>query len=273
VNPDHYAVETATARILPPGRHDVGRKPSLAGAQLRELASLGDAAQRLFGAPQDVEWVIDAGGKIWLTQSRPITTLYPLPGPSPDAPNGPGAGSPAEVRVYLCGTLLQGLTRPITPMGLSVLGRMQDDSETWRYASPGLRMYVDLTPLLRSRSGRRVLLKVLPLADGRSGAILPALLEDPRFGVIGRPRGKPARKDRSKRPSQGPRLNARTAGLTQIAEFIPGVLRALIRPEAELRRARNFGKRLAAELACPNPPVPPAGSNTPNGSRPGRWRG
>ena len=51
--------------------------------QLRELTSLGDAAQRLFGAPQDVEWVIDAGGKVWLTQSRPITTLYPLPDPPP----------------------------------------------------------------------------------------------------------------------------------------------------------------------------------------------
>lgn len=253
VNPDHFVVETATARIIPPGPNDAGRKPCLAEAQLRELTSLGGAAQRLFGAPQDVEWVIDAGGKVWLTQSRPITTLYPLPDPSPDPPDGPGSGSPADARVYLCGTLLQGLTRPITPMGLSVLGRMRDDNGPWRYASPGLRMYVDLTPILRSRSGRRMLLKTLPLADGRSGAILPALLEDPRFGAIGRPRAKPLRKDRPKRPSGGPRLNARTAGLAQIGEFIPGLLRALFRPQAELRRARNFGQRLAAGLALPEP--------------------
>jgi phosphoenolpyruvate synthase/pyruvate phosphate dikinase len=56
VNPDHFVVDTATGRVLhsPP---DPGQ--SLTQAQLRELTSLGDEAQRLFGTPQDVEWVID----------------------------------------------------------------------------------------------------------------------------------------------------------------------------------------------------------------------
>jgi phosphoenolpyruvate synthase/pyruvate phosphate dikinase len=56
VNPDHFVVDTATGRVLhsPP---DPGQ--SLTQTQLRELTSLGDEAQRLFGTPQDVEWVID----------------------------------------------------------------------------------------------------------------------------------------------------------------------------------------------------------------------
>ena len=32
-----------------------------------------------FGTPQDIEWAVDADGHAWLTQSRPITTLYPVP--------------------------------------------------------------------------------------------------------------------------------------------------------------------------------------------------
>ncbi len=95
--------------------------------------------------------------------------------------------------MYLCGTLFQGLTRPITPMGLAVLELMRNSKGPWRYVNPGLRMYVDLTAVVRSKSGRAYLLRMLPLADGRSGAVLPALLEDPRFGVIEHPfRGRPA---------------------------------------------------------------------------------
>ena len=72
-------------------------------------------------------------------------------------------------------------------MGLSVLGSMRNRNGPWRYVNPGLRMYVDVTPMVRNRYGRRYLLRMLPLADGRSGAVFPALLDDPRFGVRKRP--------------------------------------------------------------------------------------
>ena len=63
---------------------------------------------------------------------------------------------------------------------------MRNSKGPWRYVNPGLRMYVDVTAVVRSKSGRGYLLRLLPLADGRSGAVLPALLEDPRFGIIQR---------------------------------------------------------------------------------------
>ncbi|MFY9633693.1 MAG: PEP/pyruvate-binding domain-containing protein [Cellulosimicrobium cellulans] len=256
VNPDHFVVDTASGRLL---QQPDGTAPSLTGAQLRELASLGDAAQRLLGAPQDVEWVIDAGGKAWLTQSRPVTTLYPLP--ADDPLNGQAgtdgtsdAASGADTRVYLCGTLLQGLTRPITPMGLSVLGLMRGSNKgPWKYVNPGLRMYVDLTPLLRNKSGRQSLVKVLPLADGRSAALLPALLDDPRFSVVRRPR--------NKRGGEGPITPATvrskgtegTQSLGLFLRLIPPMARALLWPERELRRARRYQDRLAARLVLPLP--------------------
>jgi len=48
---------------------------TLTGAELRELSLLSLTVERHFGKPQDIEFSIDANNKIWLLQSRPITTL------------------------------------------------------------------------------------------------------------------------------------------------------------------------------------------------------
>ena len=53
---------------------------------------------------------MDADGSFWLTQARPITTLYPL-----IRNDRPG------LRVFMCLSLAQGLTRPITPMGVAAI--------------------------------------------------------------------------------------------------------------------------------------------------------
>ncbi|WP_406633657.1 PEP/pyruvate-binding domain-containing protein [Pseudarthrobacter quantipunctorum] len=254
VNPDHFVVETASGRIL---QQPQDTPPSLADAQLRELTSLGDDAQRLFGAPQDVEWVVDGAGKAWLTQSRPITTLYPLPEDDPFTGQAGTDGTASAIagtdaRVYLCGTLMQGLTRPITPMGLHVLALMRGNNNgPWKTVNPGLRMYVDLTPILRNKSGRDLMARMLPLADGRSAAILPALLEDPRFSAARPPRRK------SKANTAPARTQAKGAQGTQslgvFLGIIPGMVRALLWPDRELRRARRYQDRLAARLALPLP--------------------
>ncbi len=131
VNPDHFVVETASGEILerrlgdkrlviratPGGGTAHVEAPLDAHAacvtddQVRALATLGDRVERHFGSPQDTEWAIDAGGAIWLTQARPITTLFPLPASAPP----PGE----QLSVYFCFSLAQGLNRPITPMGLA----------------------------------------------------------------------------------------------------------------------------------------------------------
>lgn len=52
-------------------------------------------------------------GTPWLTQSRPITTLFPLPA----EPHG-------GLHVYLSINIAQGVYRPITPMGAATLALM-----------------------------------------------------------------------------------------------------------------------------------------------------
>lgn len=255
VNPDHFVLDTATVRVL--GRTSAGpesgRPAALTDAQLGELTALGDGVQRLFGTPQDAEWVIDGGGKIWLTQSRPITTLYPLEDPL-NAAQGNIASGPG-LRVYLCGTLLQGLVRPLTPMGLSALGRMGNRKGPWQYLNPGLRMFVDLTPALSSRLGRGYLLKVLPLADGRSAAVFPALLADPRFRAAQRAARHDRKIAKAKQAGRhaGTGNGEATGGLGLFLRLVPGVVRAAVRPEAELLRAKAHGKQLAAELGMDEP--------------------
>ncbi len=77
--PDQVVSGTATGTQIVLGRHGhlhaaTGPVPSALGARhRRQLARLATATRRLFGAPQDVEWLIDPAGNLRLLQSRPIT--------------------------------------------------------------------------------------------------------------------------------------------------------------------------------------------------------
>src|SRR5207245_2517580 len=104
VNPDHFVVNTRSGAVLE-RRGDI-----LSDAQLREIAALGARIEEHFGRPQDIEWAIDRAGKLWIVQSRDITTLYPLPPNAPDDEN--------DLRVYFSANVAQGVFDPFTPMGL-----------------------------------------------------------------------------------------------------------------------------------------------------------
>ena len=182
VNPDHFVVDTTTGHIVERrlgdkrvvvqavaggGTRRVERAtPSdaacLTDDQIRALATLGARVEAHYRAPQDIEWAIDAVGTIWLVQARPITTLFPLPA---------GAPSGDDLRVYFSFNVAQGVYRPLTPMGLqafrligtamaTLFGRPPRDPTAGPafIVEAGQRLYLDVTPLLRSPLGRRVLL-------------------------------------------------------------------------------------------------------------------
>ncbi|MDQ3913478.1 MAG: phosphoenolpyruvate synthase, partial [Actinomycetota bacterium] len=130
VNPDHFVVNTATGEIL---ERTLGDKrvvvqaaagsgtervelekredeACLSDVQVRALAKLGERVEAHYETPQDTEWAIDADGKVWLLQARPITTLFPLPANAPATDD--------ELRVYFSFSVAQGVYRPLTSMGL-----------------------------------------------------------------------------------------------------------------------------------------------------------
>jgi pyruvate,water dikinase len=204
VNPDHFVVDTATGAIL---ERRTGDKlvavravpgggveqvtggpggPCLTDEQVRALAALGDRVEDHYRAPQDTEWAMDAAGTLWLTQARPVTTLYPVPEPIP-----------GDLRVLFCFSVAQGLNRPITPMGLAAF-RLLGTSASREFGfpvgdplagppvlvTPGERIFVDITGAVRSRVGRLLIPRVLDVMEARSAVVLRRLFDDSRLSII-----------------------------------------------------------------------------------------
>jgi len=70
VTPDHYVVDHS-GNIK---REHIINRRVLEPEEMRQLVALGSKLATHFGAPQDIEWAI-VEGKIYLLQSRPVTTL------------------------------------------------------------------------------------------------------------------------------------------------------------------------------------------------------
>jgi rifampicin phosphotransferase len=60
----------------------VSNETLLTGAESVEIARLARRCEAATGSPQDIEWALDFSGKLWLLQSRPITTLGFTPDPA-----------------------------------------------------------------------------------------------------------------------------------------------------------------------------------------------
>ena len=212
VNPDHFVVDTARGEIV---ERRLGDKrvaihaaagggtrqvelaedevPSLTDDQILALAKVGARVEAHYGQPQDTEWAIDPGGKLWLLQARPITTLFPLP-----------AGAPAtddeRLRAYFSFNVAQGVYRPLTPMGVqafrligSSVAALFGSAPGDRYAGPAFlveaagRLFFDVTPLLRSGLGRRLFERLARAGEARTAPILRRLAADGRLALVATP--------------------------------------------------------------------------------------
>jgi pyruvate, water dikinase len=66
---DRYVVDK---RLMSAVSREAGHRPILTDDEVFRLAELGVAIDREYGSPQDIEWVFDQDGLIWLLQSRPL---------------------------------------------------------------------------------------------------------------------------------------------------------------------------------------------------------
>jgi phosphohistidine swiveling domain-containing protein len=213
VNPDHFVVHTATGEIAQRRLGDKrlviratagggtqrveltggNTEACLSDEQIRALAALGARVEAHFGTPQDTEWAIDASGKLWLVQSRPITTLYPLPDNAPDTDE--------VLRVYFSLNVFQGVYRPLTPMGIAVFRLFGSAIAGVFHLAPrdplrgpsilveaGGRLFLDVTSALRTAIGRTFLLSAAQVGEARSAALFQQLTTDPRLSLVPTPR-------------------------------------------------------------------------------------
>ncbi len=136
-------------------------QPALTDPQVLGLAELGRRIEAYFGSPQDIEWCL-VDDEIQIVQSRPITTLFPIP-----------TAGDAENHVYVSVGHQQMMTDPMKPLGLSF----------WQLTTPrpmaeaGGRLFVDVTRALASKTSRASLLELFWKSDPLTGDALQTLLE------------------------------------------------------------------------------------------------
>jgi rifampicin phosphotransferase len=136
-------------------------QPAITDAQVVRLVQLGRRIEAHFGRPQDIEWCM-AEDDFWIVQSRPITTLYPIP----EAADG-------ENHVYVSVGHGQMMTEAMRPLGVSV----------WQLTAmapmhvAGGRLFVDVTGRLASPRTRVGLLEVLGRGDPLIGDALQTILD------------------------------------------------------------------------------------------------
>ena len=137
---------------------------ALTDEQVIQLEAIGRKIEAHFGSPQDIEWCL-ADDEFYIVQSRPITTLYPVP----EANDG-------EKHVYVSVGHQQMMTDPIKPLGLSFY--LLATPASMRIA--GGRLFVDITPMLASPAGRKTL-EVLGKSDPLIKGALTTIIDRADF--------------------------------------------------------------------------------------------
>lgn len=154
-------------------------RPALTDAQAVRLVELGRRIEAHFGSPQDIEWCLDDDG-FQIVQSRPITTLFPVPVPETVSGTEPVSGTGTgdeENHVYVSVGHQQMMTDPMRPLGLSMwqLTAMVPMHEA------GGRLFVDVTRRLASPAGRAALLDVMGRSDPLVRDALETVLDRDEF--------------------------------------------------------------------------------------------
>ena len=140
---------------------------ALTDEQVLRLERTGRKIEKHFGSPQDIEWCV-ADNIIYTVQSRPITTLFPIPG------HTNSNGETQENHVYISVGHQQMMTDAMKPLGLSFFLL---STRAPMYTAGG-RLFVDVTHQLASPASRANLLDMMGQHD--------PLIKDALMTVINR---------------------------------------------------------------------------------------
>jgi phosphoenolpyruvate synthase/pyruvate phosphate dikinase len=121
---------------------------ALTDEQILQLERMGRKIEEHFGSPQDIEWCL-ADDTFYIVQSRPITTLFPIPQASDQGPD-------SRDHVYVSVGHQQMMTDAMKPLGLSIW--LLTTRAPMRTA--GGRLFIDITSMLATPVGRETLLNV-----------------------------------------------------------------------------------------------------------------
>ncbi len=151
-------------------------KTVLSNSEIEVLAEMGCRVETHYGSPQDIEWASE-GDRIYLLQSRPITSLYPIDGlASPDG----------SLHVYFSLGHQQNMTRAMAPLSLSLFPiilpvKLDSDGTSPYLRFSGGRIFIDVTQGLRHPLLRRVLFGILSQFDNLAHEVFKLAMARPEF--------------------------------------------------------------------------------------------
>jgi len=106
-----------------------------------------------------------------------------------------------DLRVYFSGSVFQGYFEPFTPMGIQLFRLLSGAlsglfgfpvkdpvSGAGIFKTPGMRLYFDVTQVVRDPVGRRIFVAVTSMGEARSSTALVELSADPRLALARRSR-------------------------------------------------------------------------------------
>ncbi len=201
IEPDHFVVDRSSVRII---RRTLGSKSiavrsapkggmvtellerkqvqALEDRVVVELTRTGEEIEKLLEGPQDIEWAY-AAGTVFILQSRPITTLFPLPEGMP----------PEPLQVLLSLGHIQGMLDPFTPLGqemflhrlLWIFARYVLGTDRAATATPlvvaGERLFFRITPILGHPHARKRFLKALNAVEPGTARLLEQIAGDAKL--------------------------------------------------------------------------------------------
>lgn len=142
---------------VPPEKQEL---QALEDDRIIELAELGQKIENHYGSEQDIEWGY-AEGKFYILQSRPITSLYPVP-----------HVSDGKFHVFASFGHIQVMTDAMKPLSISLISNLTNflkkdtaSSDNCFIYSAGGRIFADFTGPLLLKPARRMLLKVFKSMD------------------------------------------------------------------------------------------------------------
>ncbi|QNO15356.1 phosphoenolpyruvate synthase [Alkalicella caledoniensis] len=124
-------------------------RQALTDEQILQLQKLGEKIEKHFGSPQDIEWCL-ADDTFYIVQSRPITTLYPIP-----------EATDEKNHVYVSVGHQQMMTDSMKPLGLSFFLLTTPAP----MCKAGGRLFVDVTNMLSAPDSREILLDTMGQSD------------------------------------------------------------------------------------------------------------
>ncbi|CAH1057772.1 phosphoenolpyruvate synthase [Paenibacillus pseudetheri] len=184
---------------------DQQKTQTLTEQQILQLARIGREIEAYFGCPQDIEWCLDHD-TFYIVQSRPITTLYPIP-----------KVNDQENHVYVSVGHQQMMTDPMKPLGLSFY--LLITPAPMRKA--GGRLFVDVTHMLASPVSRENFLNTLGKSD--------PLIKDAFMTLIEREYIKSLPDDRKERNPGNSSQDSSSEGFQALIENDPAIVSDLIK--------------------------------------------